>query len=101
MMTLTPFTLTEIATAMTRGTLGAEEFVTDLLRRKENLVSINAFVSVDEERALRDARQADAERAAGRLRGRCTGCPLASRTTSTLPAMSQPAERQHFANSSL
>jgi len=76
MMTLTPFTLTEIATAMARGTLGAEEFVTDLLRRKENLASIHAFVSLDEERALRDARQADVERAAGRLRGPLHGLPI-------------------------
>ncbi|MDR6900969.1 indoleacetamide hydrolase [Rhizobium miluonense] len=76
-MTLKAFTLTEIAAAMARGRLSAEEFVTDLLMRKASLASINAFVSLDEERALRDARQADAERATGQLRGALHGLPIA------------------------
>jgi indoleacetamide hydrolase len=76
-MTLKAFTLTDAADAMVRGTLGAEELVADLLKRKASLASINAFVSLDEERALRDARQADAERATGRLRGPLHGLPIA------------------------
>lgn len=76
-MTLKAFTLTELAAAMAQGTLGAEELVTDLLTRKASLASINAFVSLDEERALRDARQADAERVSGRLRGPLHGLPIA------------------------
>lgn len=76
-MTRKAFTLTEAAAAMARGTLGAEELVSDLLMRKTSLGSINAFVSLDEERALRDARQADAERATGQLRGPLHGLPIA------------------------
>lgn len=75
-MTLKAFTLSEIAAAMERGRLGAEELVTDLLKKKASLASINAFVSLDEERALQDARQADAERATGRLRGPLHGLPI-------------------------
>lgn len=76
-MTLKAFTLTEIAAVMARGRLSAEEFVTDLLMRKVSLASVNAFVSLDQERALRDARQADAERATGQLRGPLHGLPIA------------------------
>ncbi|MGV2068573.1 indoleacetamide hydrolase [Agrobacterium sp. 22-226-1] len=76
-MTLKAFTLTEVAAAMERGVFSAEEFVTDLLKRKANRGAINAFVSLDEERVRLDARRADLERAAGRLRGRLHGLPLA------------------------
>ncbi|GAC1044189.1 indoleacetamide hydrolase [Rhizobium sp. No.120] len=76
-MTLKAFTLTEVSAAMARGMLGAEELVTDLLKRKASLASIDAFVSLDQDRVLRDARQADAERATGRLRGPLHGLPIA------------------------
>lgn len=76
-MTLKAFTLTEAAAAMAKGALGAAELVADLLARKARLAEVNAFVSLDEERALEDARRADVERASGRLRGPLHGLPLA------------------------
>lgn len=77
MMTLKPFTLTGAAAAMAQGKLSAEELVADLLKRNASHASVNAFVSLDEEQTLRDARQADTERAAGRTRGPLHGLPLA------------------------
>ncbi|MFJ6328002.1 MULTISPECIES: indoleacetamide hydrolase [unclassified Rhizobium] len=76
-MTLKEFTLTKASRAMAQGTLGSEELVTDLLKRHANLLSINAFVSLDADRALRDARQADADRASGRVKGPLHGLPIA------------------------
>ncbi|HWU64799.1 MAG TPA: indoleacetamide hydrolase [Ensifer sp.] len=76
-MTLEPFTLNEAASAMVRGKLGAEELVADLLKKNASHAPINAFVSLDDAQVLRDARQADAERAAGRLRGPLHGLPIA------------------------
>jgi mandelamide amidase len=102
-MTLKALTLTEAAEAMAKGALGAEELVADLLAKKTCRDAVNAFVSLDEERALRDARQADAERAAGKLRGPLHGLPVAFKdninvagyvTTGGTPALDRfrPAE---------
>jgi len=76
-MTPKEFTLTEASAAMAQGTLSAEELVAGLLKRLDSLPAINAFVSLDAETVLRDARQADVDRAAGRIRGPLHGLPIA------------------------
>lgn len=70
--------LAEVATRIRRGGLTSGALVRDLLQRSDALnPRLNAFITVDRERALRDAAMLDAEAAAGRFRGPLHGVPVA------------------------
>ncbi len=71
-------TVTQALTQLSAGTLTSEVLVTQCLARIAELdASLNAFITVRHEDALREARVLDAERAAGRLRGPLHGIPIA------------------------
>lgn len=64
------------------GTLTSEELVTGLLARiREHNPKINAVVTLDESRALEQARQADRERTSGLQTGPLHGLPLTLKDT--------------------
>jgi aspartyl-tRNA(Asn)/glutamyl-tRNA(Gln) amidotransferase subunit A len=68
----------ELARRFVRGALSPVEVARALLERIERLdPALNAFVLVTAERALREAREAEAEIRAGRVRGPLHGVPLA------------------------
>jgi aspartyl-tRNA(Asn)/glutamyl-tRNA(Gln) amidotransferase subunit A len=70
-------TLTELAGALQARKISSVELTRLCLARIAKLnAELNAFITVDEGRALADAKKADAERAAGRA-GPLTGIPLA------------------------
>lgn len=82
--TLAPFTVFEktvadLADAMTRGTVTSEDIVSEYLRRAATFdrhgPTFHALLSLSP-RALADARQRDAERAAGRVRSPFHGVPI-------------------------
>jgi aspartyl-tRNA(Asn)/glutamyl-tRNA(Gln) amidotransferase subunit A len=69
-------TLAELAEALASRACSSEELTTHLLARIEQYDGeLNSLITVDAENALAAARQADAERSAGRA-GRLTGVPL-------------------------
>ena len=71
-------TLGDAAAALAAGEVSAEALVDACLARiAEENDGFNAFLAVDAEAARADARAADVERAAGRLRGPLHGVPLA------------------------
>jgi aspartyl-tRNA(Asn)/glutamyl-tRNA(Gln) amidotransferase subunit A len=68
---------TEIAQAYAERALTPVQLVTDLLARIEALdPKLNAFIRLDADAALRSAREATAEIAAGRTRGPLHGVPV-------------------------
>ncbi|TAK47108.1 MAG: Asp-tRNA(Asn)/Glu-tRNA(Gln) amidotransferase subunit GatA [Betaproteobacteria bacterium] len=70
-------TLSELAGALARGSISSVELTRLCLERIARLNGVlNAFITVDAERSLREARAADERRAAGRA-GPLTGIPLA------------------------
>ena len=62
--------------AMRNGDIKAEDYAKALLDRCEALAALNAFITLDRERVLEDARKADARRAAGEALGALHGLPL-------------------------
>lgn len=73
----TPETATEVAAAVTRGTVSAREMVErSLARIEETSERLNAFVHVDAERALADADRVDAVIARGESPGAFAGVPF-------------------------
>lgn len=72
-----PHDLVETAEAIARGTLTAEAAVRTALEQAQAWSGLNAFVALEPETALAQARACDAERARGRLRGALHGVPLA------------------------
>ncbi|EJL33538.1 amidase [Novosphingobium sp. AP12] len=69
--------LVELADAIADGTLSAEAAVTAALDRAREWSGLNAFVALEPDTALDQARACDQERARGRLRGPLHGVPLA------------------------
>jgi aspartyl-tRNA(Asn)/glutamyl-tRNA(Gln) amidotransferase subunit A len=70
-------TLRELAGALERGTVSSVELTQACLERIGRLNgALNAFITVDPDRSLRVAREADARRATGRA-GPLTGIPIA------------------------
>ncbi|MDX5299261.1 MAG: amidase, partial [Gammaproteobacteria bacterium] len=64
------------------GSISSEEATRVLLARIERVnPTLNAVVTLDAERALRDARAADQERAQGKLRGPLHGLPMTLKDT--------------------
>lgn len=74
---------------MAAGTLTARALTQAYLDRIASIDAagprLNAVIETSPT-AIADAEALDAERLAGRVRGRCTGSPCSSRTTSTWPA---------------
>ncbi len=69
-------TLTSLQTALAQGQLSATELAQDCLKQIQAQQALNAFVHVDTELTLAQARAADASRAAGTA-GPLTGVPIA------------------------
>ncbi|MEM9683914.1 MAG: amidase [Pseudomonadota bacterium] len=70
--------LTEAARAIRDGDISSEELTRACFDRiDERADGLNAFISVEREDALEAARKADADRAAGRVRGPLHGVPMA------------------------
>lgn len=70
--------LTEAARAIRDGDISSEELTRACFDRiEERADGLNAFISTERDEALDAARKADAERAAGRIRGPLHGVPLA------------------------
>lgn len=70
-------TVAELAQGLSQGDFSSEEVVTDFLAQiAQQDTALNAFISVDETSTLAAARQADADRAAGKA-GPLTGIPIA------------------------
>jgi Asp-tRNA(Asn)/Glu-tRNA(Gln) amidotransferase A subunit family amidase len=75
-----PYRLTagEAAAAMAQGTLTAVDLLTSLLARiDEREPAVHAWLHVDREGAMAEAKRLDAERAAGKVRGPLHGIPIA------------------------
>lgn len=67
----------EAAEAIRSGRLSSSALVEALIARTEAARGLNAYITLDAAGARAAARQADADRAAGRLRGPLHGVPLA------------------------
>ena len=66
----------EAVALMSKGELSAEVFAMALLERCDQGAHLNAFISIDHDFVLAQARAADAERAAGRPLGLLHGLPI-------------------------
>jgi mandelamide amidase len=66
----------EAVRRMRAGELRAEDYAAALLERASSLAHLNAFITLDAEQVLEDARRADRERAAGRANGLLHGLPI-------------------------
>jgi aspartyl-tRNA(Asn)/glutamyl-tRNA(Gln) amidotransferase subunit A len=75
---VTGMTLRQVSEAMRSGRLSSVAVTTACLARIAALQPVlNAFITVDADRALADARQRDAERSSGASRGLLHGVPVA------------------------
>lgn len=72
-----PTDLIEIADAIAAGTLSAEAAVAAALDAAQAWSGLNAFVAIEADTALEQARACDRERARGKLRGSLHGVPMA------------------------
>ena len=72
------WTLTEAAQALDKGTVSSEELTKLCLARIHKLdPSLNAFITLDEQNALEQARECDRQRKSGRVTGHLHGVPIA------------------------
>jgi mandelamide amidase len=62
--------------ALRNGDIKAENYAKALLDRCDTLAGLNAFIALDRERVLEDARKADQKRTAGEASGALHGLPL-------------------------
>ncbi len=86
-------TIAELARALAERRISSVELTTALLDRIARAnPSLNAFVTVAAERALADARAADARRAGGDA-GPLVGIPIAHKDVLMTPACPPPAAR--------
>ena len=72
----TEMSAVQAVAAMRNGDIKAEDYARALLDRCEALAGLNAFITLDRERVLEDARKADQRRAAGEPPGALHGLPL-------------------------
>ncbi len=73
---LTDLGAVEAIALMTRGELSAERYAAALLARCREARALNAFITLDPQRVLADARERDRERAAGVAAGPLFGLPV-------------------------
>ena len=90
----------ELLDQLEAGTLTSETLVSSLLARiREHNPAINAIVTLDEQRALARAREADKQRAANAIKGPLHGLPLTLKDTWEVAGMActagAPALRNH------
>ena len=72
------WTLTEAAQALVKGTISSEELTKLCLARISKLdPPLNAFITLDADSALQQARECDRRRKAGRISSRLQGIPIA------------------------
>jgi aspartyl-tRNA(Asn)/glutamyl-tRNA(Gln) amidotransferase subunit A len=72
------WTLTEASQALAKGTVSSEELTKLCLARIHKLdPALNAFITLDEQAALEQARECDKQRKAGRVPGPLYGVPIA------------------------
>lgn len=69
-------TVVDAARMIQAGQITSEELTLAYIERADNSQHLNAFITLDREGALAAARQADAELAAGRIKGPLHGVPL-------------------------
>jgi len=96
---LSELSLRDAATHLQRGDLTAGAYAQELLDRCEAGESLNAFVSIDRERVLNDAREADRIRRRGDTIGALHGIPIAIKdvfdVADTPTTACTPALRDH------
>ena len=68
--------ISELSALLESGQASSEQIVTELLNRAAANADLNAYITIDGDRALNRARQLDAELAAGSRRGPLHGIPL-------------------------
>jgi indoleacetamide hydrolase len=74
--TLTDLSAVEAVARMTRGDLTAERYAEALLARCQSAKALNAFITLDPERVMADARARDLERRSGLPSGALFGLPI-------------------------
>jgi mandelamide amidase len=74
--TLTDLSAVEAVGRMTRGEMTAERYAEALLARCQSARALNAFITLDPERVMADARARDKERRDGRPAGPLFGLPI-------------------------
>src|SRR5439155_17865234 len=76
-MNLEDLTLTQAAAAMRNGRLSPVEYIQTMLTRIDKLEpELHAWVTVDRDAALKEARACETEAQAGRFRGPLHGIPV-------------------------
>jgi mandelamide amidase len=96
---LTDLTAVEAIARMTRGELTAERYAEALLARCHEAQALNAFITLDPERVMTDARARDRERLAGKPLGRLFGLPIPvkdSVSTRDYPTTAGTPALRHF-----
>jgi aspartyl-tRNA(Asn)/glutamyl-tRNA(Gln) amidotransferase subunit A len=85
---MTDWTIADLAAAVRARQVSAEQVTRDLLEQIEaRNAMLRAFITVDAEGALREARACDRELQAGRLRGPLHGVPLAHKDLCHVPGL--------------
>jgi mandelamide amidase len=72
-------TATDLIAMMEAGETTSAKIVAELLRREQEAASLNAFITVDTERALMRAKELDRLRAEGKILGPLHGLPLVAK----------------------
>lgn len=72
-------TATELLAMMEAGETSSAKIVAELLRREAEAANLNAFITVDTDRALARAKELDRLRAQGRILGPLHGLPLVAK----------------------
>lgn len=91
------WTLTEAVHALSKGTVSSEELTRLCLGRIRKLDRVlNAFITLDEESALRQARECDRQRKAGRVSAPLHGVPMALKDNIDTAGLRTTAAAQVF-----
>ena len=75
-LNLTSLSASEAIAAMHNGRLSAVDYAAALLKQHYAMIDLNAFISIEPERVMADARAADQRRAAGARLGPLHGLPI-------------------------
>ncbi len=91
------WTLTEASQALAKGTISSEELTKLCLGRIRKLDPVlNAFITLDEESALQQARECDRQRKAGRASAPLYGVPIALKDNIDTAGLKTTAAAQVF-----
>ena len=72
-------TATELVAMMNAGEITSAEIVAELMRRESEAKNLNAFITIDRDRALARARELDQMRSQGNILGPLHGLPLVAK----------------------